>query len=190
MYAAYEALSDRMKVYLEGLTATHDGHATFSRYNPGGSYPRATHPRHQTRIRLSGRKALYVNRGFTTHINELPEAEGKALLAFLLDHCESPHWSTRLHWEEDTVAFWDNRCVQHLAIFDYFPHKRSGFRVQIAGETGRSRSRCGFVFTATIVEQLRGLDVSANMNHPLLVANPRRSRRVCPSYSLRNSPFS
>src|SRR6202012_3314568 len=44
MYAAYEALSERMKRYLDGLTATHDGYATFSRYSSGGgSYPRAVH---------------------------------------------------------------------------------------------------------------------------------------------------
>jgi taurine dioxygenase len=133
MYAAYDALSNRMKTYLEGLSATHDGHATFSRYNPGGSYPRAVHPVINTHP-VSGRKGIYVNRGFTIHINELPDDEGDALLAFLFDHCESPNWSTRFHWQEDTVAFWDNRCVQHLAIFDYFPQKRSGFRVQIASD--------------------------------------------------------
>jgi Taurine catabolism dioxygenase TauD, TfdA family len=110
MYAAYDALSNRMKTYLEGLTATHDGHATFSRYNPGGSYPRAVHPVINTHP-VSGRKGIYVNRGFTIHINELPDDEGDALLAFLFDHCERPNWSTRFHWQEDTVAFWDNRCV-------------------------------------------------------------------------------
>ena len=61
MYAAYDALSDRMKIYLEGLTATHDGQATFSRYNPEGSYPRAVHPVVNTHP-VSGRKGIYVNR--------------------------------------------------------------------------------------------------------------------------------
>jgi len=133
MYAAYEALSDRMKDYLEGLTATHDGALAFRRYNPDGKYPIASHPVINTHP-VSGRKGIYVNRGFTSHINELPVEEGNALLQFLYTHCERPEWSMRFHWVEDVVAFWDNRCVQHLAIWDYYPELRSGFRVQIAAE--------------------------------------------------------
>lgn len=131
MYAAYDALSDRMKTYLEGLTATHDGAIAFRRFDPNGKYPMAVHPVINTHP-ISGKKGVYVNRGFTSHINELPVEEGNALLQFLYTHCERPEWSTRFHWAEDVVAFWDNRCVQHLAIWDYFPHRRSGFRVQIA----------------------------------------------------------
>lgn len=133
MYAAYDALTEGMKVYLEGLTATHDGHFAFSRYNPDGKYTRASHPVINTHP-ISGKKGIYVNRGFTSHINELPYEEGQALLKFLCDHCERPHWSMRFHWETNTVAFWDNRCTQHLAIWDYFPACRSGIRVQIAAD--------------------------------------------------------
>jgi taurine dioxygenase len=133
MYAAYDALSDRMKSYLEGLTATHDGHFAFSRYFPDGKFTKASHPVINTHP-VSGRKGIYVNRGFTSHINELPMEEGKALLAFLVNHCARPEWSMRFRWEEDTVAFWDNRCAQHIAIWDYFPSRRSGFRVQVAGK--------------------------------------------------------
>jgi len=32
------------------------------------------------------------------------------------------------------VAFWDNRCVQHIAMWDYFPDVRSGYRVTIKGD--------------------------------------------------------
>jgi taurine dioxygenase len=133
MYAAYDALSDRMKAYLDGLTATHDGHFAFSRFNPDGKYPRASHPVINTHP-ISGKKGIYVNRGFTSHIDELPYEESKALLAFLCDHCERPEWSMRFRWAPDVVAFWDNRCTQHLAIWDYYPQLRSGFRVQIAGD--------------------------------------------------------
>jgi taurine dioxygenase len=133
MYAAYEALSDRMKAYLEGLTAVHDGALAFRRFNPDGKYPIASHPVVNTHP-VSGRKGIYVNRGFTSHINELPTEEGNALLQFLYTHCERPEWSMRFTWEPDTVAFWDNRCTQHLAIWDYYPQLRSGFRVQIAGD--------------------------------------------------------
>jgi len=132
MYAAYEALSDRMKAYLEGLTATHDGRIAFGRFDPNGKYPLNVHPvivRHpETR-----RPVLYVNRGFTSHINELPAGEGAELLQLLYRHLEKPDFQVRFRWRKDSIAFWDNRCTQHLAVWDYYPQLRSGFRVQIKG---------------------------------------------------------
>jgi taurine dioxygenase len=127
MYAAYDALSPRMKSYLEGLTATHDGTRVF-----GPGTPSAVHPvviRHP----VSGRKALYVNTDFTAHINDLPRLEADRLLRFLIDHCVNPQWTVRFRWRAHSIAFWDNRCVQHQAIWDYWPNVRSGFRVQIEG---------------------------------------------------------
>jgi taurine dioxygenase len=35
---------------------------------------------------------------------------------------------------ELSIAFWDNRCAQHHAIFDYFPEVRHGYRVTVAGD--------------------------------------------------------
>ncbi len=127
MYAAYEGLSDRMKAYLDGLTAIHDGVPVF-----GEGTPKAVHPviaRHPE----SGRKLIFVNRGFTTRINELPREESDSVLRFLFDHCIRPEWTTRFRWEPHSIAFWDNRCAQHRAIADYLPHPRSGYRVQIEG---------------------------------------------------------
>lgn len=130
MYAAYDALSDRMKTYLDGLTAVHDGAKAFGRFDPNGKYPVATHSVIKTHPE-TGRKLIYVNRGFTSHINELPLPESDGLLAFLYNHCERPDFSTRFTWQKNSVAFWDNRCTQHLAVWDYFPKKRSGIRVQV-----------------------------------------------------------
>ena len=132
-YAAYERLSDSMKSYLEGLTATHDGVVAFGRFDPNKRYPRAVHPV-ITHHPVSGRKVLYVNRAFTSHLNEVPREESDAVLRFLYDHSERPEWAMRFRWEDDMVAFWDNRCTQHLAIWDYFPERRQGHRVQIAGD--------------------------------------------------------
>lgn len=127
MYGAWEGLSDRMKTYLEGLTAYHDGTVQFGEGTPSASHPVIVrHPE-------SGRKLLFVNRGFTTRINELPREESDAVLRFLFDHCQRPEWSTRFKWEPHSMAMWDNRCVQHRAISDYLPQVRSGFRVQIDG---------------------------------------------------------
>jgi taurine dioxygenase len=140
MYAAYDALSDRMKTYLDGLTATHAGeHVYRNRYSDRGHddtgkvYPRASHPVVRTHP-VTGRKSLYVNRTFTTRINELPPDESRAVLNLLWDHCEKPDYQVRFNWANNSVAFWDNRCVQHLAIWDYYPQVRSGYRVTIKGD--------------------------------------------------------
>jgi taurine dioxygenase len=127
MYAAYQALSDRMKTYLDGLTALHDGVLIF-----GDGTPRTEHPvviRHP----VSGEKALFVNGGDTRWLSGLPKGEGASVARFLAEHCRSPEFSFRFRWEPHSVAFWDNRCCHHYAINDYFPHTRSGYRVQIEG---------------------------------------------------------
>lgn len=131
-YAAYDALSPRMQTYLEGLTATHDGGLVFRRFNPDGKYNVSVHPvivRHP----VTKKKIIYVNRSYTSHINELPAEESAAVLAFLYNHCEKALWSVRFHWQKHSIAFWDNRCTQHYAVWDYFPQVREGDRVQIEG---------------------------------------------------------
>jgi len=140
MYAAYEALSEPMQRFLEGLTAVHDGapyyrsvNARIGRDDGGRSYPRAEHPVVRTHPE-SGRKALFVNEMFTTHIVGLSRQESDALLGFLFEHIRQPQFQCRFRWEKNSVAFWDNRCVQHQAIWDYWPRTRSGFRVTIRGE--------------------------------------------------------
>ena len=139
MYAAYDALSDRMKAYVDGLTAIHDGENVYrGAYANFGvadkaSYPRSEHPVVRTHP-VTGRKALYVNRIFTTRISGLPRDESDAVLAFLLAHAESPLWQCRFRWRPDSMAFWDNRSAQHRAMWDYWPHTRSGFRVTVKGE--------------------------------------------------------
>jgi taurine dioxygenase len=138
-YAAYEALSPRLQAYLEGLTAFHDGGPSYRESNAkqgiaetGKVYPSAVHPVVRTNP-ATGRKALYVNRGFTIRINELPDEEGRAVLNFLIEHSTKPDFQVRFRWRVNSVAVWDNRFVQHLAIWDYFPQVRSGFRVTVKG---------------------------------------------------------
>lgn len=134
MYAAYDALSDRMKAHLDGLTAVHDARLTFGRINPAGSeFPRHTHPVIRTHP-VTGRKCLYVNRGFTEAIEGLPANESRALLTYLFDHVQHPQFQCRFKWRPHSIAFWDNRCTQHVANWDYFPQLRSGFRIQVVGE--------------------------------------------------------
>src|SRR2546423_1871991 len=139
MYAAYESLSDRMKTYLDGLTALHDGEMAYrglyANYGVADkpAYPHAEHPVLRTHP-ATGKKALYVNRGFTSHIIGIPRDESDAILSYLYQHCENPLFQCRFRWSENAIAFWDNRCTQHRAMWDYWPHTRSGNRVTVRGE--------------------------------------------------------
>ena len=139
-YAAYDALSPRMKTYLEGLTATHSGEHVYRATNVlvghddrGKVFPKASHP--IIRIHpVSRRKALFVNQGFTTHIDGLPKEESGAILNYLFEHCTRPEFQVRFRWRPHSVTFWDNRSVQHMALWDYYPQVRSGRRVTIKGD--------------------------------------------------------
>jgi taurine dioxygenase len=139
MYAAYDALSERMKSHLEGLEAVHDGeHVYRGLYANFGvadkpSYPKARHPVVRTHP-WTGRKCLYVNQGFTTQIVGLPFEESQALLGYLFRHMAHPLFQCRFRWSPNAIAFWDNRCAQHHAIWDYWPHRRYGNRVTVRGE--------------------------------------------------------
>jgi taurine dioxygenase len=129
MYAAYDALSPRMKEYLSGLTATHDGTRVFGPGTPVSVHPVIIkHP-------VTGKKVIYVNTDFTAKINELPALEGERVLRFLIDHCNKPEWTCRFRWRAHSIAFWDNRCTHHKAIWDYWPNVRSGYRIQVEGTT-------------------------------------------------------
>ena len=138
MYAAYDALSDRMKEYLHGLVAVHDGNHVYKGLYAGvadkPAYPMAKHPIVRTHPE-TGRQSLFVNRSFTTHIVGVPKDESDAILDYLYNHIEHPNFQTRFVWEANSVAFWDNRSAQHRAIWDYWPHRRYGHRVTVKGDT-------------------------------------------------------
>ncbi|MCH9673756.1 MAG: TauD/TfdA family dioxygenase [Gammaproteobacteria bacterium] len=139
MYAAYDGLSDSMKSYLESLTAIHASeHVYRGRYGQteslrDGDYPENEHPIIRTHP-VTRRKGLYVNSGFTRRIVGLTRRESDTLLNFLFDHVRTPEYHVRFRWDDNSVAFWDNRCVQHHALWDYYPAVRSGFRVTVKGD--------------------------------------------------------
>ena len=131
-------LSDRMKAYLDGLTAIHTGENYRGLYANFGiadkkSYPKAEHPVVRTHP-VTGRKALYVNSGFTRRILGIPIDESDAILRYLYEHMANPLFQCRFRWQANSIAFWDNRCVQHRAMWDYWPHTRSGNRVTVKGD--------------------------------------------------------
>lgn len=144
--AAYEALSKPLQRLLDGLTATHDFTRSFplerfgttvdalERYHAvQRQHPPLSHPVVRTHP-VSGRKGLFVNEGFTTRINELEPAESDALLRFLFAHATRPEFSIRWRWQENDVAFWDNRITQHYAVDDYRPARRVMHRATILGD--------------------------------------------------------
>jgi taurine dioxygenase len=144
--AAYEALSAPLQNLLQGLTATHDFVKSFPlerfgttpealaqweearKKNPPLSHPVIrTHP-------VSGRRSLFVNEGFTTKINELSETESEAILKLLFAHATRPEFTIRWRWQENDVAFWDNRVTQHFAVDDYRPARRVMHRATVLGD--------------------------------------------------------
>jgi taurine dioxygenase len=138
--AAYDALSDTLKAFLEPLTAIHAGEQVYrGRYkhqgidDSGKTYPESEHPVVRTHP-VSGRKSLYVNETFTTRIPQLAQKESDTILKLLCDHIKLPQFQVRFKWQENSVAFWDNRSVQHHAMWDYFPEVRSGYRVTVKGD--------------------------------------------------------
>jgi len=137
MYLAYELLSEPMKRFLDPLEAVHDGAipyiGAYKTTPPEGGYPRSTHPV-VTRHPETGRRVLFVNSGFTSHIAGLSRAESRAILDMLFRHIDStPRLCCRVEWQPNTLTFWDNRCTQHHAIWDYYPNSRSGERVSVVG---------------------------------------------------------
>jgi taurine dioxygenase len=151
MTAAYDALSDRMKTYLEGLTAHHDLAGTVRNVvrerseatrSPTGEMPNtaalpsATHPVVRTHPN-TGKKILYVNPTFTSHIEGLPAAEADAILAHLYVHQNKPEFQCRWRWQQGDLAIWDNRATHHYAIADYGEEDRVIHRVTLVGEQPR-----------------------------------------------------
>lgn len=143
MYAAYETLPGGIRKKIDGLTATHaSAHVYVGRYSDRGQKdaeidcPSAIHPVVRTHPE-TGRKALYVNRTFTTQINALAEPDSADLLEMLCDHAEQERFQIRFAWSLYDVAFWDNRCCMHFAIWDYWPEERKGRRVTIKGDRPR-----------------------------------------------------
>ena len=144
MTTAYDALSATMRSFLDGLTAVHDFAHGFreSLAEPGGrerlqqaldDNPPVEHPVIRTHPE-SGRKLIFVNELFTTHIVDLSAAESQQILSFIYNHIKTPEFCCRFQWSENALAFWDNRSTQHKPVNDYFPEHRLMQRITIDGD--------------------------------------------------------
>lgn len=140
MIAAYENLPDEIKEKIDGKTATHSFRHNFGknmseeqREKMSEKYPDPHHPVVRTHPE-TGKKGIYVNRAFTTHIDDMEPEESDRLLRYLYRQAAVPEYQCRFRWQKESVAFWDNRAVQHYAAFDYVPNERRVERVTIVGD--------------------------------------------------------
>lgn len=142
MYAAYDALSGPMQRICDELVAVHDmlqgmctTHPTQVLRDVKGAR-KAPEPIEQPVVRVhpeTGRKLLFVNPLWTSHIKDMTMEESRAILDFLYRHVAAPEFQVRLRWKPFTVAFWDNRACQHYAIHD-FHGQRVMHRVTLEGD--------------------------------------------------------
>jgi len=134
-YAAYDALPERLKRRLEGVTGA------FSYGGRRGGSPLldkddqdwkpAFHPIIRTHPE-TGRKSLYFDPGKIVDIVGCDRAESDALIAELKGYMIQPDAEYRHSWREGDIVIWDNRCSYHRAAGDYPPEEdRIHWRVSI-----------------------------------------------------------
>lgn len=152
LYLAYETLSPGMKAIADQLVVIHSAAVA---YDPdrGANDPRKSligqkgmeftidgdvkeemeHP--LVRVHPdTGRKLLFLGAGYAIRFRDMTEAESKPLFDYLLQHAIRPEFTCRFRYRKGTLGFWDNRCVQHLALNDYIGFRREMHRVQIGGD--------------------------------------------------------
>ena len=155
-YLAYETLSEGMQAMLGDLRAVHSSAMPYG--GEGARFPAvarthaprpqdrtfnaSTHDRATTAIienehpvvrrhPESGRHCLYVNRAFTSHFCGMTREESRPLLEFLWRHGERLEFTCRYRWRRHCVGIWDNRCVLHFALNDYYGQRRVMHRISI-----------------------------------------------------------
>jgi alpha-ketoglutarate-dependent sulfate ester dioxygenase len=140
MCAAYDGLDPGLQEQIDGLSAVHDfsmvfGHAVKpeERETMRETYPPVEHPVVRTHP-ATGRKLIYVNRFFVDHISGMERDQSDALVDRLAREAETVEYQCRFRWQPHSVAFWDNRAVQHYASSDYWPQRRVMERASIVGE--------------------------------------------------------
>src|SRR5690349_13936445 len=142
---AYESLSEPVRRLVDGLTAVHDGNREWGAYlrrrgNQGnvwdGKQVTELTPVEHPVVRVhpeSGRKGLFVNPGFTSHIVGVSDAESRGILDLLYAHLTKPEHTIRHRWQLGDVGLWDNRSTSHYANRDY-TETRVMRRITLAGD--------------------------------------------------------
>lgn len=143
-YMAYEALSERYRELLDGLTAVHssaradvsktrEDRIKSSGTSEAGKEYLSFHPAVRTHPE-TGRRALFVNIAHTVRFDGMTEEESRPILEYLFHHQIRPEFTCRFVWRPGSLAFWDNRCAQHNPVNDYHGHRRVMHRITLKGD--------------------------------------------------------
>lgn len=137
-HLAYERLSPGLKRLLEGLRAVHTGRGLGAVVGKGEAWKSQgqLHPVVRTHPE-TGRKALFVNRGFTIAFEDMTPEESHPLLEQLWEAATTPDLTFRHHWRPGDLVMWDNRSVQHYAIHDHGDAPRVLHRITVEGDAPR-----------------------------------------------------
>jgi taurine dioxygenase len=131
MHAAYDALPGEITARLANATVTHNFEKFWEHMRRDKSSTRPPMTDEQRRRRppvvhplflthpITGRKVLYCNPGYATRINELPERESEAMLAYLFAHQLHAQFRYTHSWTENDLLVWDHLGTIHRAIADY-----------------------------------------------------------------------
>ncbi|GAA3599325.1 taurine dioxygenase [Nonomuraea rosea] len=144
---AYDSLSAPVRALADQLTAVHDGNREFGYYLAqrrggqgsvwDGEVVTRLDPVEHPVIRVhpeTGRKGIFVNPGFTSHIVGVSDAESRAILDLLYAHLTKPEHIVRHRWRPGDVAMWDNRATAHYANRDYGTAHRVMHRITLRGD--------------------------------------------------------
>ncbi len=148
MYLAYETLPDAMKQIIDPLIAVHSARRPYGTgksilgskkrksmtiINSEEAHAEIEHP--LVRIHPeTGKKCLFVNEVYTIRIKGMSEAQSKGILDPLFKHATREEFTCRFRWRNNSLAMWDNRCAQHLALNDYDGYRRALYRTTVAGD--------------------------------------------------------
>jgi len=146
--AAYQALSEPMRRFVDGLRVVHDNTSfieSVAEKMPSDQYealdvgarlraafPPVSHPLVRTHPD-TGAKALFLAGGFMRFVEGLTSAESDSLLAFLADHLDQHRFHVRWRWSAGDVVIWDERSTNHRGVSDHYPQRREVRRIEVGG---------------------------------------------------------
>jgi alpha-ketoglutarate-dependent sulfate ester dioxygenase len=144
---AYDSLAAPVRDLVDQLTAVHDGTREFGYYLAqrrggrgnewDGEVVTRLDPVEHPVVRVhpeTGRRSIFVNPGFTSHITGVSEFESRAILDLLYAHLTKPEHVVRHRWRPGDVAIWDNRSTVHYANRDYGTERRVMHRITLRGD--------------------------------------------------------
>jgi taurine dioxygenase len=120
MYAAFDALPERLRERALGLRVKHDG-----TYNSGGYVRQGVTPTDDPRQAPgtmhplvcthpdSGRRMLYLGRRKMAWLEGFDLAESDALLDEIWSFATQPRFVWTHQWRVGDLVLWDNRCTMH-----------------------------------------------------------------------------